>query len=533
MAKIIVDPLTRIEGHLKIEVTVDDTTKEIIDAEIGGMLWRGIEVILKDRDPRDAVTYTQRICGVCPTGHALASTLCLDDAFGVSDKIPNNGRIIRNLIMGANYLQSHILHFYHLAALDYVDVTAVLNYTGTDEYLSAVKAFVEPRAAEATAENGKPTLLGPFFPRYEGDYRLSEAENQAAVQHYVQALDIRRMCHELSAIYSGIMPHQKAVLVGGVTAVPTADNIASFLWKLNQIRHFIDNIYIPDILLVAGAYPDYFGIGMGCGNYLSYGCFELENGEADMTKRSRLLSMGASSGLTLGTVDPSKITEDVTHSWYGSGSGLHPSQGETVPDPDKSGAYSWLKAPRYNGQVYEVGPLSRMLVSYLAGEPTVQALINDTLSALGAADNPAVLLSVLGRHGARALETKLVADRMAEWVLELEPGEPVYEDCSVPGSAQGMGLWEAPRGALGHWINISGGKIKNYQCVVPTTWNCSPVDDSGNHGAAEQALIGTTIQDLDNPFEIGRIVRSFDPCIACAVHMITPRGKEIGRYRIV
>jgi hydrogenase large subunit len=425
---------------------------------------------------------------------------------------------------------SHILHFYHLAALDYVDVTSILNYEGTDEYLSAVKAFVAPRAEEALG--GKPTLLGPFFPRYEGDYRLTSEQNIAAVQHYVQALDMRRVAHELSAIYSGIMPHQKAVLVGGVTSVPTADNVAAFLWKLNQIRHFIDNVYIPDVVMVAQAYPDYFAIGKGCGNYLSYGCFELENGEADVTKRERLLSMGTTSeALTLGALDPSKITEDVTHSWYSSSSGLHPSQGQTEPDPDKSGAYTWLKAPRLNGEVYEVGPLSRMLVSYVAGEPTVQSLVNDTLSALGA--DATALFSVLGRHAARALECKFVADKMAEWVLELEPGAPVYTDSPVPGSAQGMGLWEAPRGALGHWIDISGSKIKNYQCVVPTTWNCSPMDDEGNHGPAEQALIGTTIQDLENPFEIGRIVRSFDPCIACAVHMITPKGKEIGRFRIV
>ncbi|MDY6833692.1 MAG: nickel-dependent hydrogenase large subunit [Chloroflexota bacterium] len=518
MAQIIVDPLTRIEGHLKVDVTVDGGV--VTDARIGGMLWRGIEVILKDRDPRDAVTITQRICGVCPTAHALASTLCLDDAFGVATIVPDNGRIIRNLIMGANYLQSHILHFYHLTALDYVDVAAVATYDGASESLNAVKDFIG---------RGE---LGPFVPRYEGDYRLSAEQNQAAVEHYVQALDMRRISHELSAIYSGIMPHQKAVLPGGVTAVPTADNIAAFLWKLNQIRHFIDNVYIPDVLMVAGAYPDYFAIGKGCGNYMSYGVFDLQSGQSDPITRDRLLKQGRiSEDLDLISLDIRRITEDVTHSWYSSNSGLHPSVGETEPDPQKAGAYSWLKSPRYEGIVYEVGPLSRMLVSYGAGEPTVQTLVNNTLTALGA--DATALFSVLGRHAARALEAKFIADKMAEWVLELNPNEPVYAEASVPGQSTGAGIWEGPRGSLGHWINIEGGKIKNYQCVVPTTWNCSPMDDQGKHGPTEQALIGTTIQDEENPFEIGRIVRSFDPCIACAVHMLTPKGRELKRFRVV
>lgn len=525
MAKIIVDPLTRIEGHLKVEATVDGGL--ITDAKVGGMLWRGIEVILRDRDPRDAVTITQRICGVCPTAHALASTLCLDDAFGVADKIPDNGRIIRNLIMGANYLQSHILHFYHLTALDYVDVTAVANYSGNGESLTAVKNFIG-----RAVDQGDMAMLGPFHPRYEGDYRLSEGQNQAAVEHYVQALDMRRMAHEMSAIYSGIMPHQKAVLPGGVTAVPTADNIASFLWKLNQLRHFIDNVYIPDVLMVAGAYPDYFGIGNGCGNYLSYGVFELRSGESNPITRSRLQKQGrVSESLELGTLDISKITEDVTSSWYSNASGLHPSDGATIPAPNKSEAYSWLKSPRYDGTVYEVGPLSRMLVSYAAGEPTVQALVNDTLAVLGA--DASALFSVLGRHAARALEAKFIADKMVDWVLELKPGEPVYTETSVPGNSRGAGIWEGPRGALGHWISIDGGKIKNYQCVVPTTWNASPIDAQGQHGPIEQALIGTTINDESNPYEIGRIVRAFDPCLACAVHVLTPKGRELGRWRVV
>ncbi len=525
MAKIIVDPLTRIEGHLKVEAVVEGG--ETKDAHVSGMLWRGIEVLLQGRDPRDAVTITQRICGVCPTAHATASTLCLDDAFGVAGRIPDNGRIIRNLIGGSNYIQSHILHFYHLAALDYVDVTAVGDYEGSSEALSAVKDFI----GRAT-EKGDLSMLGPFYPRYEGDYRLSAEQNQAAVEHYVKALDMRRVAHELSAIYSGIMPHQKAMLPGGVTAVPTADNIASFLWKLQQLRHFIDNVYVPDVLMVAGAYPDYFGIGAGCGNYLSYGAFDLESGEPDLTKRERLINRGrVSTDLMRQAFDPNKITEDVTSSWYNDAdNGLHPSNGNTRPEPFKQDGYSWLKSPRYDGTVYEVGPLSRMLVSYAAGNTDVRGLVDGALSAVGG--SPSDLFSTLGRHAARALECKLVADKMAQWVLELKPGDPVYAEHSLPDSSQGMGIWDAPRGALGHWINIEGGKIKNYQAVVPTTWNCSPRDSQGQPGPVEQALIGTRIQDEENPFEIGRIVRSFDPCLACAIHVVTPKGRELARFRV-
>jgi len=504
MPKIVIDPITRIEGHLKIEVMVENGV--VKEAKSSGVLFRGFEILLRGRDPYDAQHLTQRICGVCPTAHAMAAALNLDSAFGIADKIPENGRIVRNLIQGANFIMSHILHFYHLAALDYVDVTKVAEYDGKDRALTAVRDFIT-RALDA----GDTAMLGPFVPRYEGDYRLPAELDQAAVAHYVQALDMRRLAHEMSAIFSGRMPHTVAVVPGGATETPTVDKMAEFLWKLEELRHFIDNVYIPDVLAVAGAYSDYFGIGKGCGNLLSFGVFDLEIQEKNLAKRKRLLTQGTTSAADLKyrPLDPSGITEDVRNSWYRSRSGLHPSQGETEPDHTKSGAYSWIKSPRYNGSVHEVGPLARMVVSYTAGEPTVQKLVNDTLAHFGA--GPEALFSVLGRHAARALECKFVADKMANWILELKPGEPVCTEYETPTEGNGVGLWEAPRGSLGHWIRIEDKKIANYQCVPPTNWNASPRDDKAQPGPIEQALVGTEVKDERNPFEVVRIVRSFDP----------------------
>jgi hydrogenase large subunit len=433
------------------------------------------------------------------------------------------------LIQGANYIQSHILHFYHLTALDYVDVTAAAGYTGNDPALISVSKFIE-RAGTDTAK------LGPFFPRYEGDYRLPPTVSQQAVAHYVQALDMRRLAHEMSAIFSGRMPHNVGIVPGGATENATTDRITNFLWKLNQLRQFIDNVYIPDVLAVAGVYSDYFGIGKGCGNLMTYGVFDLETNETDLTKRKRLFTQGRVS-LTdlanLGAIDAKQITEQVKYSWYSSPSGLYPGVGQTDPDHNKSGAYSWVKAPRYGGMPYEVGPLARMVVSYVAGDPTVKAAVDGVLSHFGAGAD--ALFSVLGRHAARALECKIVADNLANWVLTLNPNEPTYLDYrrELEDNGEGMGLWDAPRGALGHWISVKNHAIENYQCVVPSTWNFSPKDDNDVPGPAEQAIIGTHVSDEANPFEIVRIIRAFDPCLACAIHLVTPKGTEIGRFRVI
>ncbi len=515
MGKIVIDPITRIEGHLKIEAIVENGV--VKEAKSSGMLFRGIELILKNRDPLDAQRITQRICGVCPTAHSTASTLNLDSAFGVDDKIPDNGRVIRNLIFGSNFLQSHILHFYHLVALDYVDVTAVADYTGNDPHLLQVKKFIG---------GGN---LAPFVPRYEGDYRLPKSVNISATRNYVEALNIRTKCHELLAIFGGHMPHNMSMMPGGVTENVSVDKIADFRWKLEKIRHFIDNVYIPDVLAVAGVYSDYFGIGGGVGNYMSYGVFELDS-EPDLTKRKRFFPGGLVSAKDLKprTFDPSKISEQVKHSWYKSGSNLHPSVGETEPSPGKKGAYSWLKSPRYDGKVYEVGPLARQLNAYVRGEEPTVTMVNAVLKKFNA--SPKALISTLGRHAARAIEAKIVADQMAKWVMELKPGEPVHTDFEIPESGEGMGITDAPRGALGHWITIKNHKIDNYQAVVPTTWNGSPRDDKGQPGPFEQALEGTKVRDEKNPFELVRIVRSFDPCLACAIHVVNPKGTEMGKF---
>lgn len=516
--KIIIDPITRIEGHLKIEVVLDDG--EIKDAHSTGTLFRGLEIITKGRDPRDVPRIAQRFCGVCSAVHATAAALSVDSAFGIADKIPDNGRIIRNLILGSNFIQSHILHFYHLAALDYVDVTKVADYSGDDPTLNSIKEFI------ARGE------LAPFFPRYEGDYRLPADVNIAAVGHYAQALEMRLKSHKMLAIFGGRMPHSKATVPGGVTEVPTVDKITDFLWHLNAIRDFIDSVYVPDVIAIAKVYNDYFEIGAGCRNLLSYGGFDLETVEIDLTKRRRLYKQGAlSNDLTLKPLDTSKISEHVKHSWYDEEAGTgHPLDTETVPRPSKSGGYSWLKSPRYNGEVYEVGPLARMMVTYVSGNPSVKELVDSTLSEFNA--EIFSMYSVAGRHAARALDCKFVADSMAEWVLQLKPGEAVYYDYSSPDEGIGMGITEAPRGALGHWIQVKDGKVDKYQAIVPTTWNASPRDANGQPGPIEQALIGTKVKDAENPFEVVRIVRSFDPCLACSVHVLTPKGRKLGEYRV-
>ena len=517
MQTITIDPVTRIEGHLKVEAMVDGGT--VKDAHLSGTLFRGIEIILRGRDPRDAQRITQRICGVCPTSHSVASALNLDSAFGIADKIPHNGRVMRNLIQGSNYLMSHILHFYHLCALDFVDVTAAADYQGADAALQSLKNFIARGA------------LGPFVPRYEADFRLSREQNLAAAAHYVEALDIRRLCHEMGAIFGARMPLNQSIIPGGASETPTVDKIAEFLWKLNRVRNFVENAYISDVLAVAKVYGDYGAIGAGLKRFLSYGAFDLEGGVEDHLLRKRALASGrVKAGGEVQAVDSGKIREEVAHSWFDDVCSARPPYGKTEPAPGKFGAYTWMKAPRYDCEPYEVGPLARMYISYCQGNPKVKSLVDGALGALKA--GPEVLFSVLGRHAARALEAKYVGDCMAEWVATLKPGEPICADSQVPENAYGMGLTEASRGSLGHWIRIEGKRIANYQCVVPTTWNGSPRDAKGQPGPIEQTLVGTKIKDPANPVEIVRIVRSFDPCLACAIHLVSARGRSLAKFHV-
>jgi hydrogenase large subunit len=491
--KIKIDPVTRIEGHLAVEAVIDGGV--VKEARSAGTLFRGFEIILQGRDPCDANILTQRICGVCPIAHATASALCLDDAFGLNGKIPNNGRIIRALIFGSNFLQSHILHFYHLAALDFVDATRVVGD------------------------------LSPFVPRYKGDYRVSDEVNAELVSHYLKALDIRRKCHEMLSIFGGKMPHNVGIVAGGVTEKPTEDKITNFLWRLNEIRDFVVNNYIPDVIAVAKAYSDYFEIGRGCKRLLAYGGFDLPMG--------KLFKAGVvSPDLKVSDFSAEFITEDLKHSWYMDlDSGKNPAKGETKPQPEKQQAYSFLKSPRYKGEVCEVGPLARMVNNYVQGDAEVKKLVDSLLDQFGAKVN--ALYSVLGRHAARALEARLVADAMVGWLQQLKPNEPAIVQAVTPEQGEGAGLTEAARGAVGHWMTIKDKKIERYQVIAPTAWNASPKDDRNQPGALEQALIGTKVKDKENPFELVRIVRSFDPCLACSVHLLDARGNESGIFRIV
>ncbi|MHC4637246.1 MAG: nickel-dependent hydrogenase large subunit [Planctomycetota bacterium] len=486
MATIKIDPMTRIEGHLSIEVTVDGG--EITDAKSSGTMFRGFENILLGRDPLDAPHLTQRICGVCPISHGMASCLNLESAFNVTP--PANGRILRNLVLGANFVMSHILHFYHLAALDYINTDGVL---------------------------GGLIDKGPWQPHYVAPDMVTGATAAALVGHYVQALAIRRKAQQMGAIFGGKLPCVPSFVPGGCTAVPTTDTVYAFRTLLTELRGFIDNTYIPDVLTVAGAFPAYFGIGVGCGNLLAYGVFDLDNSD-----QNKLLYRGRYTDGNVAGVEPTQINEDLKYSRYDdAGSGLNPADGITEPDTEKTSAYSWLKAPRYQGIVHEVGPLARIAVNYLSEDATTVALIE---SVLGDDPDISVLFSVLGRHAARALEAKLVADAMDGWLNELDADQTAYEEVSVPRQAKaGIGLTEAPRGALGHWITTTRrGKIDRYQVITPTNWNASPKDDSDQNGPIEQALINTPVTDLDNPIEVLRVVHSFDPCLACSVHMVRP-----------
>ncbi len=459
-----IDPVTRIEGHLAIEVTIDTVggKQQIIDAKSNGTTFRGFEAILQGRNPLDAPHFTQRICGVCPISHGMASSLNLEAAFGIT--APANGRIIRNLVLGANFIQSHILHFYHLAALDYIDTTGILD-------------------------------ISPWGPRYASPDMVKGTTAETLVGHYVKALEMRRKAHQMGAIMGGKLPCSPVFVPGGATSNPASQQINEFRALLTELRTFINGTYLPDVLAVAGAFPDYYNIGRGCGNLLAYGVFDLDN--AGTTK---LLKRGRYTNGQMLAVNTSDIAEYVKYSKYSSASGLNPSIGATTPNAAKAGAYSWLKSPRYMNMVHEVGPLARMWVNgdYTRG------------------------ISALDRIAARAYETKKVADAMDVWLNQIVIGGPVYQYAATPSSATGIGLTEAPRGALGHWITITNSTIGRYQIVTPTNWNASPKDDMGKPGPIEQALIGTPVSNINQPIEVLRIIHSFDPCLSCAVHMVRP-----------
>jgi len=499
MAKLVLDPVTRIEGHLRIDTEV--TNGKVAAAWSRGEMFRGFEALLTGRDPLDAPVITQRICGVCPVSHAVASCQTIEAAVGLLP--PVNARYIRNLVLGANYLQSHILHFYQLSALDFVDVEALLTYAGKDPVLRDLKKWA---AGEISSNRVLP--VAPFLPRLSGDYSQNREWNLGALSHYVDALEFRQEAHRMAALFGGKMPHLATFVPGGVTCGVDAAIVEDFRARLRRVRRFVEDIYLPDVVSAAHHYPQYSMIGEGKCLHLSYGVFEEET--------ERWLPAGLYSEGRRSDFDPEKIVEETASSYYEDSSPRHPRSGEILPMPTKKGAYSWLKAPRYDGNPCEVGPLSRILVADASGDTGVRTELSALLREAGM--SRANICSVMGRHLARALEALLVARRMELWLDRLRPGEPTVASYKARSFGKGAGLVEAPRGSLGHWIEIADNKIFRYQCVVPSTWNFSPRGGVGDSGPVESALEGTPVKEEYKGIEVARVVRSFDPCIACAVH---------------
>ncbi len=458
--------------------------------------------------------------------------MSMDDAFKV--RPPDNGRIIRNIIEGAQFVHSHILWFYHLNALDYVDVVSALKAQPKEASLKRVQGKLK-----GFVESGQ---LGPFANGYWGHpaYKLPPDVNLLAVAHYLEALEMQAKAASVSALFGGRMPMTMTSPPGGVTHVPSVDDLKNYLFRVKELQDWIDNVFITDLLAIAPYYLGAAGVGKGYANFLSWGVFE----DASFDPKKRLLPRGAIFAADFPKVHdakPEDVTESTAHSWYKDSKPLNPAMGETDPvftgyDPDKK--YSWGKAPRLQGKPMEVGALARMVVAYASGQPTATKLIDDTLAKIGHAGHPEVLFGIIGRIAGRVLECKMVADAMQQWGITLienikNGNTAVYADYEIPDTAQGIGLWEAPRGALGHWIEVAGKKIKNYQCVVPTTWNVSPRDDNGVRGPIEDALIGTAVENAEKPLEVLRVVHSFDPCLACTVHVIHPESNRIMDFKVV
>jgi hydrogenase large subunit len=569
--RVVVDPITRIEGHLRIEAQMDGD--RIAQAYSSGTMVRGIEIILRGRDPRDAWAFAQRICGVCTLVHGIASVRAVENALNY--QIPPNAQLIRNLMIAAQYVHDHVMHFYHLHALDWVDVVSGLSADpkATSELAQSISSY--PRSSPGYFADVKKKLkdfvdagqLGIFAKAYWGHpaYKLPPEANLMAVAHYLEALAWQRDVARLHAIFGGKNPHPN-FLVGGVPcpidlnsdSAINAERLSLVQDIIHKMRDFVDQVYVPDTLAVAGFYKDWGGRGEGLGNFLTYGDLP-EKGMDD--PGSYLIPAGVILNRDLNTVHEvdmhaaDHIQEYVAHSWYdysgGKDRGLHPYDGETElnytgPKPpyehlDIEQSYSWLKAPRWKGHAMEVGPLARVLMLYARGHEQTRELVSMTLNKL---DIPVTaLFSTLGRTAARTLETKIIADNMQVWydnlVANIKAGdtktfnEILWDPSSWPKQARGVGFMEAPRGALAHWIVIEDGKIANYQAVVPSTWNAGPRDAGGQPGAYEAALQDNhTLYDAKAPVEILRTIHSFDPCIACAVHISDPDGEELINVRV-
>jgi hydrogenase large subunit len=565
MATIAIDPITRIEGHLRIEAQIDNGS--VTDAWSAGTAFRGIEKILYNRDPRDAWMFTQRICGVCTTVHAICTCRAVESALGI--KIPANARLLRNIIEAAQYIYDHVMHFYHLHALDWVDVVSALSAdpaaTGTLQrsisdwsnnstaYFTAVKTRLQKLVTNSQ--------LGPFANGYWGHpaYQLSPEANLLLTAHYLEALDFQREFVKFHAILGGKNPHLQTYAVGGM-AIPlhqTSANainpttIATLKSLAQQGLDFVTKVYMPDVKLAAGTYKAWANVGGGVVNYLSLGDFPQDDtGSITANYLQRGVVLNRNLAAAPAALDANQIMEWVSRSWYtyaGGDVGLHPSAGETTvqytgPTPPyqnldtASGRYSFVKTPRYNGLPMEVGPLARVAVAYAAGHVRVRQLTDQLLAALTLPST--ALFSTLGRVAARAIETQVLAEQLGGWLDQLLANinagnlttvdQTKWSTTTWPKTAvSGWGATEAPRGALGHWVTISGGKITKYQAVVPTTWNGSPRDKAGVRGPFEQALVGQTVADPTRPLELLRTIHSFDPCMACAVHIVDAKKRPL------
>lgn len=548
---VVVDPLTRIEGHLRIEVEVEKG--KVKDVRSCGTLFRGLEMILKGRDPRDVQHFTQRTCGVCTYTHALASTRALEDAiFNASHKdIPANATYIRNLVLGQLFLHDHIVHFYHLHALDWVDVTSALQADPSKAASLANSISSRPTKTEdlrAVQDKLKAFVasgqLGPFTNAYflggHPAYYLEPEANLVATAHYLEALRVQVEAARGMAVFGGKNPHPQFLVAGGVTCYDalTPERIKEFEEIYKKTAAFVRDVYIPDLLLVAGAYKDWAGIG-GTHDFMTMGDFPKAGGERKL--ESRWLKPGIIYNRDLAHVqdfDPTKISEHIRHSWYDGDKADNPYDEKTEPkfthmgDKDR---YSWLKAPRYDEHSTETGPLACVLVNYAKGNPDIKPLVDMVLQKLSV--GPEALFSTLGRTAARGIETLAIANKMASMLEEFKDNirsdKQIVEDLEVPQESRGVGFVEAPRGGLSHWIRIEKGRVGNFQLVVPTTWNLGPRDANNVLGPCEEALMGTPIADPKRPVEILRTVHAFDPCIACAVHVIDGETNEVRKFKVL
>ena len=579
--RIVVDPVTRIEGHLRIEVNIDDSNV-IRNAVSTGTMWRGLEVILKGRDPRDAWAFTQRICGVCTGTHALTSVRTVEDALGI--QIPENANIIRNIMQLALYVQDHLVHFYHLHALDWVDVVSALSADpkATSELAQSISAW--PKSSPGYFRDLQTRLrkfvesgqLGLFRNGYWGHpaYKLPPEANLMAVAHYLEALDFQKEIVKIHTVFGGKNPHPNW-LVGGVpcpinvsdTGAVGAINIERLnLVKriIDESRQFVDQVYLPDLLAIASFYKDWtYGGGLSSTNVMSYG--DIPEHANDYTASSLLLPRGAIINGNLNEVhdvdlrNPDEIQEFVSHSWYSypdQNAGLHPWDGVTEPHfelgpntkgtktniqfIDESAKYSWIKSPRWKGHAMEVGPLARYIIGYAANNPEFKGPVEKVLTDLNLPVS--ALFSTLGRTAARGLECAWAAEKLQYFynklITNIRNGDlatanvALWEPHTWPHEARGVGFTEAPRGALGHWIHIKDKRIENYQAVVPTTWNAGPRDASGNIGAYEAALLNTPVANAEQPLEILRTIHSFDPCLACSTHVMSPDGEVLSAVTV-